>query len=216
MFRILLCAVCTFLWVGWGSTAPAQHEFSVYGEGGVAVPRVTTQFQDFYSKGQYFGVGVGYVVTPSVEIVVRATRGSFSLNEEGVNDFIPEVDARVEGSAGTVSSATVDVRFHTALVERLDFYLSGGLGPYRQAIYGVELTNKEQEDDTFVFGAQEQISAGLNYGFGFALPVGSGVELSVNSEFVLIFGESIDEQLAREKTGQVGFFTVRGGVGWTL
>jgi hypothetical protein len=196
--------------------AQTRSDVTVQVRGGVDVPRLTPQFRDFYSVGRGVGGGVGYAVTSSVDLFVRGHYRAFVLDEVEVDGIIPEVKSRVDGSNGTIVSGTVGVRFRARLYDRMDFRLIGGIGAYRQSIYGAQLTNEADESDTFTFGAQKQTSPGLNFGIEIGVPLTERVQVAVIPTFVLVFGEPIDEDLPREQTGRVGFFSVDLGVSWTL
>lgn len=197
-------------------SAQARSGITIQARAGLAVPRFTSQFRDFYSVGRGVGGGVGYAVTPSLDLFIWARYRTFVLDEAGVDGIIPRVNARVDGGNGTITSGTFGVRFRTRLYDRLDIRLIGGVGAYRQSIYGAQLTNEGDESDTFLFEAQEQTSPGLNFGVEIAVPVADRIRVALIPAFVMVFGEPIDEDGPLEQTGQVGFFSVDLGVSWAL
>lgn len=221
MYRVLSVLVVAFLVVGMparaqiGETSAQDRSgLMVQARAGLTVPRVTSQFRNFYSVGRGVGAGVGYGLTPTIDVFVRGHYSEFLLDEGGVDGIIPEIESRVDGANGTIVSGTVDLRFRTGPYERMEFYLLGGVGAYHQSIYEAELTNEADETNTFTFGRQEQTSFGLNFGVELATPVADRIEVSLAPTFVLILGEPVDGTRPREQTGRVGFFSVDLGVSW--
>jgi len=231
MYRGLPVLVIAFLVAGMPAQAQigetsAQNRsgLMVQARAGLTVPRVTSQFQNFYSVGRGVGAGVGYGLTPSIDVFVQGKYSEFLLDEGGVSGIFPEFGAEgfttnVDGGDGSIVSGTLNLRFRTRLSEQINFHLIGGVGAYHQSIYEAQLsfTNEEQgSGDTFVFAEQEQTSPGLNFGVELAAPVADRVQVFLRPTFVLIFGDRIQDEEPREQTGRVGFFSVDLGVSWRL
>lgn len=167
---------------------------------------------------------MGYGLTPAIDVFVHGHYSKFLLDEGGVDGIFSEIDesvegitTNVEGRDGSIVSGTLNLRFRTRISDQMEFHLIGGVGAYHQSIYEAQLsfTNELQgEGDTFIFAEQEQTSPGLNFGIELVAPVSDQVQVSLIPTFVLIFGERIEEEVPREQTGQVGYFSVDLGVSW--
>lgn len=231
MHRVVSVLLIAFLIAGMpaqaqiGETsAPGRSGLIVQAQAGLTVPRLTSQFQNFYSVGRGVGAGVGYNLTPFVDAFVRGHYNEFVLDEGGVDGIFAEIDdsaegitTNVDGRNGAIMSGTLNVRFRTRMSNQMNFHLIGGVGVYHQSIYEAQLsfTNEQQgESDTFTFAEQKQTSPGLNFGVELAAPVSDQVQVSLMPTFVLIFGEPIESEVPREQTGRVGFFSVDLGVSW--
>lgn len=235
MHRVVSVLVIAFLVAGMPAQTQAQigetsgedrSGLVVQARAGLMVPRVTSQFQDFYSVGRGAGAGVGYGLTPFIDVFVHGHYSEFLLDEGGVDGIFSEIDGSLEGITtnvdgrnGSIVSGTVNFRFRTRISDQMNFHLTAGVGAYHQSIYEAQLsfTNEQQgESDTFVFAEQEQTSPGLNFGIELASPVADQVRVFLMPTFVMIFGDRIQGEVPREQTGRVGFFSVDLGVSWVL
>lgn len=231
MYRVLSVLVIALLVAGMpaqaqiGETsAPDRSGLMVQARAGLMVPRVTSQFQNFYSVGRGVGAGVGYNLTPFIDVFVHGHYSQFVLDEGGVDGIFPEFDESVEGitttvdaTNGSILSGSLNFRFRTRLSEQMNLHLIGGVGAYHQSLYGGQLsfTNEQQGNgDTFNFAEQEQTSPGLTFGVELATPVSDQLQVSLMPTFVLIFGEPAEDEVPREQTGRVGFFSVDVGISW--
>lgn len=206
------------------TSAPDRSGLIVQAKAGLTVPRLTSQFQSFYSVGRGVGAGIGYGLTSFVDVFVRGHYTEFVLDEGGVDGIFAEIDnsaegisTNVDGRNGAILSGTLNVRFRTRMSNQMNFHLIGGVGAYHQSIYEAQLsfTNEEQgESDTFTFAEQEQTSPGLNFGVELAAPVADQFQVSLMPTFVLVFGDAVEGEAPREQTGRVGFFSVDVGISW--
>jgi hypothetical protein len=189
-----------------------QSNISAYGEAGVLVPSVSKQFEDFYSRGSQFSVGVGYFVQPSLELHVRGSYARFRLDRGEVDELVPEIESTVNGESGTMWAGSVNLRYHSPVRDWLALRLNGGVGFYEHSLYGATLINNADESDTFQFRRQEQTSPGMNFGFGIAWTLTPRIRLAVNPEYTLVFGDRIEDERAFEQTGLFGFLSIQGGI----
>jgi hypothetical protein len=54
----------------------------------------------------------------------------------------------------------------------------------------------------------------LNFGVELSAPVADQFQVSLMPTFVLVFGDTVEGETAREQTGRVGFFSVDVGISW--
>lgn len=205
----------------------AQSNVTVYVDGGPGISNQPEQFGEFYSTGARVGGGVGYAITPSLEVLLRAHYETLPFDTDGVKTFLVEGllinpddtgGTQVDGPGADVLSSSINLKINSTIGTTLGFYLAGGAGIYHHDLYGVNVDFPAGfEEESFEFSAQEETNFGFNIGFGFSLPVTENIDARVEPQFIFVFsGEGEETVPAIERTGNISYIPIQFGLSWSL
>lgn len=187
--------------------AQKESRLSVYGGAGTGIPISSDEFSDYWKLGFGSGGGVGYLVTPRLEVAGTMVYTTFPLDKDNVLKEAGVSGASIDGGKFRALAFGIDVKrkHNIGATAASSFFILGGLGMTK-----VKRSAANVSDDTISVAIatdeHSETKFSLSSGIGFDAMVSPKVGVWVKIRWITVF-------TSRERTS---YLPITGGLKYAV